>query len=399
VQTGFNVPKELHALMQFVQEDHTLQRRLGAILEPDAYERELRAVAAEHGIDWSADALKQMFAPDPLGMGHFGAAPIDVTGGWPGTGWIPTRAAPSELPVFDWSWFGDKRTDAPLFEDSIRKASAFPFDRMFRTRTDLEALLAGAHDADSVPLCGMVFHMSRCGSTLLSRMLGAPEHHLVASEPEPLDAVIKWAETIDAPSDLKIQALRAVVAALGRRRSPAWQRFFIKLDGWHILSHRLLRDAFPDVPWVFLHRDPVEVLVSLETMPGMQSVPGMLPERLIGIENPYAMPQDDYGALVLALFCEAAIEAHGTGNGMIIDYADLIPAALDTIPRHFGFIPTAQEQAAMAATAKVDAKNPSAKFRADSADKQSSADARTRELAEIHLMELHMRLQGFALAR
>jgi hypothetical protein len=396
VQRRLNVPEPLRTLMRLVLDDRALQRRLCTILEPSAYERELRAVAAEHRIDLPTDALTQRLAHDLVGMVDFRAAPIEVTGGWPGAGWIPTRAAPSELPVFDWSWFGDNRTDAPLFEDSIRKASAFPFDRMFRTRTDMKALLDGAQDADSVPLCGMVFHMSRCGSTLLARMLGAPEHHLVASEPEPLDSVIKWAETFDAPYDLKIQALRAIVAALGRKRNPAWKRFFIKLDGWHIRSHRLLRDAFPNAPWVFLHRDPVEVLVSLEAMPGMQSVPGMLPERLIGIENPYAMPQDDYGALVLARFCEAAIESQALGGGMIVDYADLIPAALGAIPRHFGFIPDVQEYAAMAATAKVDAKNPSAKFTSDSAKKQSSADERTRQLAQFHLADLHKRLQGLA---
>lgn len=380
----FATPEPLHGFMQLVLQHRELQERLAGIHDPAAFEIEARAIAAEHGIALPGESLQSLFAPDPLGLSRWQDAPVSADS-WPGPGWLPTRSVAGDPPAFDWSWMGGQKTAAPLFEDDVRRAGAYPFDRMFRTRTSLEALIEGANAADAVPLSGFVFHMSRCGSTLLARVLGAPERNLVASEPEPLDAVILWAEQSSAPHALKVAALRAVVAGLGRRRGADWQRFFIKLDGWHILSHRLLRDAFPDVPWVFLHRDPVEVMASLEAMPGLQSVPGLLPETLMGIENAHAMPQDEYGVRVLAQFCRAALAHAQQGGGMIVDYDHLVEAALNTIPRHFGFAPDPVEQAAMTAATRVYSKNPAAAFAPDSERKRAGAGERTRELVQAHL--------------
>lgn len=78
---------------------------------------------------------------------------------------------------------------------------------------------------------------------------------------------------------------------------------------------------------------------------------------------------------------------------MIVDYADLLPTALDSIPRHFGFTPDAGERRAMAAASKLYSKDPLSKFAPDSAAKRLSADARIHELAEIHLDELSKYLQ------
>lgn len=387
----FATPEPLHAFMRLILEQPDLQARLAPILEPDAFEVAVRAIAAEHGVTLPDGMLQNLFAPDPLGLSRWQDAPV-TSDRWPGPGWLPTRSVPGDPPALDWSWLGDRKTDAPLFEDDVRRAGAYPFDRMFRTRTSLDALIGDAGSADTVPLSGFVFHMSRCGSTLLARILGAPPKHLVASEPEPLDAVILWAEQSPAPYALKLAALRAVVAGLGRRRGAGWQRFFIKLDGWHILSHRLLRDAFPEVPWVFLHRDPIEVMASLEAMPGLQSVPGLLPESLLGIENAHAIPQDEYSARVLAQFCRAALGHAEQGGGMIVDYDDLVGAALDTIPRHFGFAPDPDERAAMEAATRVYSKNPSATFAPDSRQKRAAASERMHELAQTHLAEVRRAL-------
>jgi hypothetical protein len=52
-----------------------------------------------------------------------------------------------------------------------------------------------------------------------------------------------------------------MVAALGQARAGE-TRLFLKLDCWHMRDLPLFRRAFPNTPWVFLYRDPVEVLVS-----------------------------------------------------------------------------------------------------------------------------------------
>jgi hypothetical protein len=69
---------------------------------------------------------------------------------------------------------------------------------------------------------------------------------------------------------------------------------------------------------------------------------------------------------------------------------------MDLISRHFGFVPDPAEQQAMAAITQVDSKNPLEVFASDSAQKQSSANARTLQIAETHLAKLRKRLQSLA---
>src|SRR2546430_2644461 len=124
---------------------------------------------------------------------------------------------------------------------------------------------------------GFIFHMSRCGSTLLTQMLAALAHNIVISEASPIDAVVRAPHVRPALSDDQHALwLRWMIGALGQPRSGNERHYFIKLDCWHTLALPLFRRAFPDVPWGFLYRDPVEVLVSQLRMPGPQIIPRML---------------------------------------------------------------------------------------------------------------------------
>ena len=66
------------------------------------------------------------------------------------------------------------------------------------------------------------------------------------------------------------------------------------------------RRAFPNVPWAFLYRDPVEVLVSQMHQRGMQMVPEIVPASLYGLNGFDGGSIDGYSAQVLAKICEAA---------------------------------------------------------------------------------------------
>ena len=76
-----------------------------------------------------------------------------------------------------------------------------------------------------------------------------------------------------------------MVAAFGRRRGGRERHYFIKLDSWHTLALPLFRRAFPSVPWVFLYRDPVEVLVSQMRQRGAQTVAEIIPPSFYGIDG------------------------------------------------------------------------------------------------------------------
>src|SRR5439155_24789392 len=145
-------------------------------------------------------------------------------------------------------------------------------------QTPIEVLAELQAAEPGIPPTGFIFHMSRCGSTLISQMLAALPQNVVVSEAGPVDAVLRARfQAPDLPEREQIGWLQGIVSALGRRRTGEESHFFVKLDAWHTLDLPLIQRAFPDVPWLFLYRNPVEVMVSHARQPGSQLVPGMLP--------------------------------------------------------------------------------------------------------------------------
>ncbi|HEX4848136.1 MAG TPA: hypothetical protein VFV30_08325 [Novosphingobium sp.] len=388
---ALGLPASLGALVRLLLERPDLQDQLGAILAADAFAAEALAVAAEHGVACDAEALRAVLRPDPLGLGRFAAAPVALDG-WPPPGWLPTRSVPTgDAPAFDWLWFGSRRLDAPFFEDEVRRASALPLNWLLRIRTGLRDLVKGAPAEPEPPLSGLVFHLSRCGSTLLAQMLGALPGHTVSSEPEPLDAVLRWTAAARPDPAESSAAIRAMVAALGRPRHPA-PRHFIKLEVWHTLFLPQLRAAFPAVNWVYLHRDPAEVLVSLAAQPSMHILPGALDPALLGIDPAQAEGPDDHAAMVLHAAMRAVIDHWPLGGGLAVDYPEIPAAATGAIAAHFGLELDSAARARMAAAAQRDAKAPERPFAADRAAKQAEATDSIRRAAAQWLDPLRQQL-------
>jgi len=70
--------------------------------------------------------------------------------------------------------------------------------------------------------------------------------------------------------------------SLGQRRFGE-THYFIKLDAWHVRSLALIREAFPQTPWIFVCRDPVEVFVSQLSRPGRLALPGAIDPEALGL--------------------------------------------------------------------------------------------------------------------
>lgn len=297
----------------------------------------------------------------------------------------------------DWAWFGAAPLTAPFFEDALRQASSRPLNRLFRYRTMFDDFLAGAAAAGSLAPDGFIFHMSRCGSTLAAQMMASLPQTIVISEAAPIDTVVQisrlWPQV---PEARHADLLRAIIAAYGRCRNNDERRFVVKLDAWHTLALPLFRRAFPAVPWVFLYRDPVEVLVSQMRQRGIQTVPQLFPPAFYGLGEGDELPAEDYCARVLARICTAACD-HPEG-GLFIDYRDLPQAVETRILPWFALSPDEDAHAAMTAAARRDAKSPGALFTADSGDKQRSASEAVRTAAARHFAGVFPRLQELAAA-
>ena len=322
-------------------------------------------------------------APDPAGIERI-LQPPPVEPRWPSRFWLPVAMLPGpDGPLVDWAHFGGAPLSEPFFADSARKATARPFNRIFRYATPLSVFIAGAGTEATVPPSGFIFHMSRCGSTLVSQMLAALPGSLMVSEAPPLDTAVQVAA-----HGRDLAPLKAMVAALTRPRAGE-RHVFVKLDMWHSAALPLFRQAFPSVPWIFLFRDPAEVIVSQLRRRGPQTTPALAP--LLGLALDPAAPAEQQIALVLERVCEAALAAQAGGGGLILDHARLPAATASAILPHFGIAADPAGLAAMAAVAERDAKAPCMPFAPDREAKRKEATPAVLAAAE-RLAPLYRRL-------
>jgi hypothetical protein len=274
--------------------------------------------------------------------------------------WLPVGVSWQDgTPEIDWCFAGRERLLEPFFEDTVRRLVARPFNTIFRRRTDAAVLQDWAARRPGLTPDGFIFHMSRCGSTLVAQMLAARSDSVVLSEPAPLDAMLR--PPVPVPEDRHISWLQALVSALGQPRLGQERHYFVKFDCWHVLALPLIRRAFPAVPFVFLYREPRQVLASHLRQRGVQTVPGLVDPRLFGIEPAAAvtMPAAEYCARVLGAICTAAAREPG---GALVNYQQLPEAVFETILPQFGVPVTADSRTAMQEAARRSSKHPTFPF-------------------------------------
>lgn len=308
-------------------------------------------------------------------------------------GWLPVRAGVRDGRFeADLCWFGPRRLLEPFYDDSLAAVMQKPFNAVFGRRVAAEDLDRWLESHPGLPPRGFVFHMSRCGSTLLGQVLAASASHRVVSEAGPVDAALAAAG--DAAT--RAARLRTMVGLLGQPADAAESRLFVKFDSWHSPHIGLVAKAYPEVPWVFLIREPVEVIVSHLRRPGAQMVPGMLGFTPPGVDPGAAatMARPEYIARMLGWLCEAAERAldEAPGQGLVVDYADW-PASLEAaLLPHFGLRPEAAEADAVAAALRRDAKNPAFDFAADAEAKRREAGDAVHAAAERWVLPVYRRL-------
>jgi hypothetical protein len=393
---AISLPLELHSYVTLVLDSPGLQRRLAMIADTDAFIAESIEIADEHNIQIDSVILAQMTRPMPMGIGRFGPAPITCSN-WPPARWLPTQSvATGGAPDIDWLWIGDRYLSRPFFEDDVRIAASMPFNRIFRIRTTLETVIAGAATETELPLTGLIYHMSRCGSTLLAQMLAAVPENAVSSEPEPLDGVTQWACLGDIEPRVAGKAIRGIVAALGRDRGNGAVRHVIKLAPWQSFALPLMRSAYPDVNWVYLYRDSIEVMVSVMHRPGLHSVPGLLPDRVTGNAGVGSTSLEDFAARVLAAMGKTVIEHWDMGGGLLVAYPNIVESATGPILSHFGIVEVDGHIALMRSASKRDAKMPEQAFASDGERKRTEASAAIIAAAEQHLEPVRRQLSELA---
>lgn len=285
--------------------------------------------------------------------------------------WIPAVVRDGDgAPEVDWFLRGRARFDGTTFGDVVARSMRRPFNFAFARTTplgDLESIAAGS---TTLPLSGIVAHMSRCGSTLVARMLGASGAVRVVAEAHPIEAMLNLPGT----DEERVRRLRAMVAIFGRPGTERETHYVLKLDAWSTRHLPLFERAFPGVPWIFSYRDPLEVVVSHLRGFSLFMSAANAPRTLeMGVAEAMHMPRPEFCARVLHRVMEDAIAAGAAGE-RLVDYAEL-PGAVETrVAPYFGLPTDDATSAAMRAATTGHAKRPSDAFVPDVAEKRASAD-------------------------
>lgn len=305
------------------------------------------------------------------------------------TGWLPIRLFWKQSHAWlDWCHLGDTRLTEPFFDHSIEKALQHPFNLAFRRQTPVEYLTELANSQANLSPNGFIFHMSRTGSTLVAQMLATLPENIVVSEASLIDAVFRpEVQYYGIDEAQQIAWLRGIISALGRPRRKEEKHFFIKFDSWHMVYLPLIQKAFPNVPWIFLYRNPVEVLVSLSREGGRQLVPGVINPAELGLDMAeiFQLPTEEYHARILARICEAALKYYQPGMTRFINYQELPGAVLTSLADQFRFNCSEMDCERMQERSKFGGKGPTARFHDDRAAKEQAASEAMRQTAALWL--------------
>ncbi len=298
--------------------------------------------------------------------------------------------------LVDWCNVADSRLEEPFFDQSIHR---------LLQRNPRGARSTGVEALDEListnTPAGFVFHMSRCGSTLVTQMLASVAHFAVFSEPAILETLLRGTyQRGGAPDEQKVELLRKIIQAFVASRADA-RGAFIKFTARAILDYPLIRLAYPDLPCVFVYREPVEVLVALagnqgDRLPPGLSAAGLLNESQQTLE---AMRPAEFWARVVANECAAAVEMCNCSQSLLINYRQLPEAVWATIADFFGATLSDADIGRMQLVPGRSAKDPGRHFADDSAAKRIAASEEIVALADRFVRPLYERLEAIRVAR
>ncbi len=224
--------------------------------------------------------------------------------------------------------------------------------------TDLDILLRDDLVFDYVPIKGLVFHVSRCGSTLFTKALARSPRNLVINQGGPLQEGF-WAAITDQwrhPPEINernIRMLQNLVRLMARRRRPEHEHGFVKFISWNIIYVDLICAAFPEASALYLYRNPVEVIANVlqETTAVLRSKGDLHARALTGLQpqDTVNMSNFEFLAHCYANYFNVVLNKSATTGLHLVNYEQLkhLDAFADILQRGFKLEPDKLELARM----------------------------------------------------
>lgn len=264
----------------------------------------------------------------------------------------------------------------PFFNETITRLRSTRLNQHQYTSVSHINMLPGwaAQTGPGKKPSAIIFHISRCGSTLFSQLLALQQQYMVLSEVPFFDELLRLPFK-DASID-KEQASVLFDAALQLYINSSYKvptHVFIKADSWHLHFYEQLRTLYPGVPFILLYRNPLEVLQSQQRRRGMQSVPGIIEPAVFGLSTAQASSTDldQYMGHILNSYFEQMIAIAGKDpNSVLINYNEGALAGMQKIVAATGIPFDDGYKTAVEERAGYHAKYPGQVFAEENTDKK-----------------------------
>jgi hypothetical protein len=317
--------------------------------------------------------------------------------------------------ALNWSLHKSNPSSYPMFRDLKDNSNCVTIQLDLKTVVDL----AREYDEKNNHVRAMspnafVFHESRCGSTLVANALAAmePESTRVYSEPWPLISAVRLCgfDGNDCPRGRAVELLRDVIYLMGRTNDENEEHLFFKIQSIGTKFIQVFLEAFPDTPWIFVYREPVQIMMS-QFSHGTRSANCVrqlhdIPEgKIEDIEkmdkSVETLTSAEKCALHLSLLCESVIEAfHYSSNGWAVNYENLIEKLIyEVIPEHFRITMTSERAENIRMISGTYSKGRGRKkheWKEDSTEKERNASPEIRAAADLFLQDVYYELEDEA---
>jgi hypothetical protein len=203
-------------------------------------------------------------------------------------GWIPYKLViENKTPLVHWLYVGDKIFNEPFFNETISACKSHTYNSVkYKCVSSLESILEWADTLPEINKISFIFHISRCGSTLLSQLIGLDKKYIVLAEVPFFDELLRLnykLKNVDEKFQLKI--LDAAIKFMGQKKSGDEEQIFIKTDSWHICFYKPYKQLYPKSEMILLYRRPDEVISSHQKKRGMQAVPMLIEPQVFGFSK------------------------------------------------------------------------------------------------------------------
>jgi hypothetical protein len=246
-----------------------------------------------------------------------------------------------------WIYFANTPLTDPFFEESWSKVMSHQINsKSFKIWSSLEMMHQWSREMESIPPKAIIFHASRCGSTLLAQLLGLSTKHISLAEVPFFDDLLRrYFHAQKEQKEELLQFLESAIDWYGQNRNGIEEHLFIKTDSWHFFFWKEYRQLYPTVPFALLYRHPLEIFLSHQKLKGMQAVPGVIEPEIFGmtsreIEN---LSQEEYLGKVLEKFYLKIMEINAQDqHSILLNYKE---GMMDIIEKFYSFIGLPMEQA------------------------------------------------------